>query len=379
MLPCKFNVVTDGMWGSCGKGAIATFLAWHHQVDAISTTNLPNAGHTAVNGTGDKFIAKALPSGTALWKWMGDGPDIIIGPTAGFFLDQLQKEITECRLPHSALSIHPRAGVLLPRHKEAESQDEGDGSTKHIASTMQGCGVFAAEKLMRKKDVSLAQNYAELDRYVRKDGNGDYRYMPSDLKHLLKQGKTILHEGSQGFSLDINHGSHYPQCTSRGTTAVNNLADMGLPASAMGDVYLVIRPYPIRVGHCIEDGVIKGESGGCYDDQHEMTWEEVAAAAGAPPEIAKGELTTVTGRLRRVFSFSQRQVQNAIDVNGATKIALNFANYVDWSCYGTDSWSGLPRNVHSFIDMLEETYGIPVALAGTGPQINHVAVNPKCA
>lgn len=373
----KFNVVTDGMWGSCGKGAIATFLAWHYQVDAISTTNLPNAGHTSVNGVGEKFIAKALPSGTALWKWMGNGPDIYVGATAGFFLDQLLKEIAECRLPASALHIHPRAGVLLQRHKEAESQDEGDHSTKHIASTMQGCGAFAAEKLLRKKDVSLAQNYRELERFVRRDGAGDYRYQPSDLKFLLDKGKTVLHEGSQGFSLCINHGSHYPQCTSRGTTAVNNLADMGLPTAAMGDVYVVIRPYPIRVGNVVEDGVLKGESGGCYDDQHEMTWEEVAAEAGAPPEIAKGELTTVTGRLRRVFSFSQRQVQQAIDVNGATKIALNFANYVDYGCFGMNKWESLPRKVRSFIDMLEETYQIPVALAGTGPQINHVALNPN--
>lgn len=371
----KWNPVVDGQWGSCGKGLIASFLAWHYQVDAVSTTNLPNAGHTAVNVDGQKFIAKALPSATALWRWMGNGPDIYIGASAGFFLDQLQKEIAECRLPHSALSIHPRAGVLLPRHKEAESQDEGDGSTKHIASTMQGCGVFAAEKLMRKKDVSLAQNYADLDRWVRKDANGNYRYMPTELLSMLKQGKTILHEGSQGFSLDINHGSHYPQCTSRQTTATQNLADMGLPVQAMGDVYLVIRPAPIRVGNVVEDGILKGESGGCYDDQHEMTWEEVAAAAGAPPEIAKGELTTVTGRLRRVFSFSQRQVEHAVKVNGVTKIALNFANYISWECYGTNKWNELPRKVLDFATKLEDHCQVPVALIGTGPQLDHVCIN----
>ena len=62
----KFNVVTDGQWGSCGKGLIATALAYKYQPDIISTTNMANAGHTAVNEHGDAFIAKAVPSGSAI-------------------------------------------------------------------------------------------------------------------------------------------------------------------------------------------------------------------------------------------------------------------------------------------------------------------------
>ena len=68
MIPGKFNVVTDGAWGSCGKGLIATALADKYRPDIISTTNMANAGHTAVNENGEAFIAKAIPSGAALNK-----------------------------------------------------------------------------------------------------------------------------------------------------------------------------------------------------------------------------------------------------------------------------------------------------------------------
>ena len=370
----RFNVVTDGSWGSCGKGLVTTALAHRHRPAVISTTNMSNAGHTAVNNNGEAFVAKALPSAAILSKWCEKyNPTIIVGPSAAFDLHQILKEINICGVDDDVY-IHPRAGVILDSHKEQEASIET--GTKHIASTMQGCGAFLADKIMRRKDLKLARDYDELKRYVNKiDLAADIRFsgsFPESLYTLMKSGHTILHEGSQGFSLDINHGSHYPQCTSRGTTAMQNAADMGIGHNMIGDIYVVIRPYPIRVGNVIEDGKTIGYSGDCYDDHHETTWAEVAAAAGAPVEVTHGELTTVTKRLRRVFTFSAKQLQEAVIVNGATKIALNFANYVDWSCFGMNDYNKLPNKVRDFISYVEDIAGIPVTIIGTGPQNNHV-------
>lgn len=376
----RFNIVTDGQWGSCGKGLITTALAHRHRPAAISTTNMSNAGHTAVNIDGEAFVAKALPSAAILNKWCEDyNPAIIVGPSAAFDIHQMLKEIDICGVSQYTY-IHPRAGVILDSYKEREASLET--GTKHIASTMQGCGAFLADKIMRRKDLKLARDYSDLQQYI----FGNVRHIdaaaslaalstvsfPQMLDTIMKNCQTILHEGSQGFSLDINHGSHYPQCTSRGTTAVQNAADMGIGHRMIGDVYLVIRPYPIRVGNVIEDGKTVGYSGDCYNDHRETTWAEVAAAAGAPVEVTNGELTTVTKRLRRVFTFSTKQLQEAVIVNGATKIALNFANYIDWSCYGTNSYEALPKKVKEFINNIEDLTGIPVTIVGTGPQINHV-------
>jgi len=66
------------------------------------------------------------------------------------------------------------------------------------------------------------------------------------------------------------------------------------------------------------------------------------------------------------------QLIEAAAVNGATQIALNFANYIDWSCYCTNDWSRLPQKVLDFIDKIEDLTGIPVTIVGTGPRNDHV-------
>jgi adenylosuccinate synthase len=378
MILGKFNVVTDGQWGSCGKGLISTALADRHRPEMISTTNMANAGHTAINENGEAFIAKAVPSPAILKKWRHEYyPAIFLGASCAFHLDRLLEEIKICEI-EDCVFIHERAGVITDAHREAETSLTT--GTKHVASTMQGCGAFLSDKVMRRKELKLARDYPELSGYMATS-------IPERIKSEILKGKavavilrrlmqslgwTILHEGSQGFSLDISHGSHYPQCTSRSTTAIQNLADMGLPAQSLGDVYLVIRPYPIRVGNVIEGGEQVGYSGDCYPGQEEMTWEQVAKAAGAPPEVTKGELTTVTKRLRRVFSFSEAQLEEAVTVNGATKLALNFANYVDWACYGMNQYDDLPQKVKDFIRKCEDIAQIPVTMVGTGPNNNHV-------
>lgn len=381
MLSRKFNVVTDGAWGSCGKGLIATALADKHRPEIISTTNMANAGHTAVDSDGKKFIAKAVPSAAVLTKWRpGYQPHIVLGSTAAFTIEQLHDEIQQTGINYS-LTIHERAGVITEEHKQTEADLKS--GTKHLASTMQGCGAFLADKIMRRKKLKLARDYLELTGYM---PNNMPNKMPDSsttnslvgkslammLHTLIARGYTIIHEGAQGFSLDINHGSHYPECTSRGTTAIQNLADMGLTPHVLGDVYVVIRPYPIRVGNVVENDQTVGYSGDAYPNQSEITWEEVAARASAPPEVMKGELTTVTKRLRRVFEFSNAQLREAVTLNGATKIALNFANYIDWSCFGVSDYDALPTSVTDFIKQIEDVSQIPVTIVGTGPQNDHV-------
>lgn len=377
----KFNIVVDGQHGSTGKGLINSYLAWKNEPEIISCTNMPNAGHTAILPSGKTFVAKALPSSAILNGYKSYYPEVVIGAGAAFTLDQLHKEIIECGRPH--LTIHERAGVVTEEHRLAESANSGEASTKHIASTMQGCGAFLASKILRGKNVSLARNYNELNNYVDLESlasslgiNFIDDYLPSILIDAMKSGKTILHEGSQGFSLDINHGSQYPQCTSRSCTVGQSMTDMGIPHQLVGDVYIVVRPYPIRVGNVVENGVTVGESGGCYSDNVETTWRAVSEACGAPPEVTAGELTTVTKRLRRVFTWSDIQFARAVAVNGATKICLNFANYIDWSCYGVNDWYKLGPRVLKWIDALENKHGVRVELVGTGPRVDHVCTRP---
>lgn len=356
-----FNVVVDGQFGSTGKGKIAAWLTNNYRPDFISTTNGPNAGHVAVVGDRE-FCSKILPASAVhdtVYK-----PTYVIGAGAIFFVDRLLQEIDETGVDRHRVIIHPRAMVVTEEHAETERS-----VTKHVASTMQGTAAAVVDKIMRREGVKLARDYPEIADMVY-DG-----HLASFCIEKLDEGAKWLHEGSQGYSLGINHGHSYPFCTSRECTAPLMLADMGLPANAMGNVIMVIRPYPIRVGNVIEEGVQVGYSGDVYDDHEELTWEQVAAEAGAPAEVMAGELTTVTKRLRRVFTFSKEQLRQATRVNGATHIALNFANYIDWDCFGaTNLDDGVSQKVQDFVDMVNLEVGpdARVALLGTGPEEYHM-------
>lgn len=368
----KINLVVDGQHGSTGKGLINSYLAWKHRPKIISCTNMANAGHTAILPDGTKFIAKALPS-SAILNILGDyKPEVVVGAGAAFTINQLLHELVECKAPN--LTVHPRAGVITDEHKAIESVLKG--GTKHIASTMQGCGAFLADKIMRGPDLKLARDYPMISKFDVKslaERNGlEGDYLPEILIGMLQAGETMLHEGSQGFSLDINHGNQYPNCTSRQCTALQSVADMGLPHQAIGDVYLVVRPYGIRVGNVVENGEVVGYSGDHYSDSKEITWSEVASRANAPAEIGDGELTTVTKRVRRVFEWSDIQFGQAVLVNGATKICLNFANYIDWTCFGKNNWGDLSPKILDWIKRVEDTHQIEVALVGTGPRVDNV-------
>jgi len=361
----KFNIVVDGQWGSCGKGLIASYLAQKHKVDVASTNNLPNAGHTAVLEDGETFISKILPV-SMFFNTKGQDVKGYIGPGAGFTLKQLFSEMEQCGLAPEDVRIHPRAMVVTEGHAALERGDTSEEGTKHIASTMQGAGAAAAEKMMRGSSVKLARDYPELKEMITENW--------LDEVHAVMDGSMWLHEGSQGFSLGVNHGSHFPACTSRECSTSREMADMGFAPKQVGDVYVVIRPFPIRVGNVVEDGEQVGYSGDCYNDQTELSWSEVKQMSGYPESYDLKEMTTVTKRLRRVFTFSMNQVRQACMVNGATKIALNFANYLDYKCFQTSGQSvaDLPDEIRDFISKVEDELGLPVTLVGTGPSVSHV-------
>lgn len=347
----KFNILVDGQFGSCGKGLMASYLAVSRSPEHVSCVNMPNAGHVAVNKDGEKYLSKALPVCAVLNKWNYYHPQLWVGATGAFTPARMVEEIRVSKCDPCKISIHPRCGVVSEKHREKEAV-----ITKHLGSTMQGCGTMLAEKILRREGTMLARDYEEFRVLI------DQQF-DDNLQFALAEGETFLHEGTQGFSLDINHGHSYPFCTSRGTTAMSAAADMGVNHKQIGEVIQVIRPYPIRVGNVIEDGQMVGHSGGWYPDQKETTWEEL----GFEPEI-----TTVTGRVRRVASFSALELQRSTKMNGATQIALNFANYIDPMCYGTNQWDQLPPKVLLFIDSIEDLCSVPVTLVGTGPQLNHV-------
>lgn len=345
------TVVLGGQAGSEGKGKFAGYLALQDKFPIAVSNFMPNAGHTWVSDEGDKVMVQQLPQAV-----VNKDTELFISAGAAIDIDTLISETHRYGAAHR-LAIHPRAMIIDQRHKDAEA-----ASLNRISSTLKGCGHALAEKVMRHPEVRLAKDVEELKPWVL--GEGSFSRL---LMYYLNEGLDIMVECPQGFDLDVNHGLEYPYCTSRQTITAQAIADAGLPPQVVEEVIAVIRPYPIRVGDVYDENGNKIGTSGTYLDSKEITWEEVARRGNVPFETIS-EYTTVTGKLRRVFEPHWGRLRQMVEVNGVTQIALNFANYIDYSVTGARTPEELTPKVWDFINKIEDETGVKVTLVGTGPK-----------
>jgi adenylosuccinate synthase len=114
----------------------------------------------------------------------------------------------------------------------------------------------------------------------------------------------------------------------------------GLSHRFIGSVMVNMRTFPIRVGDGPNNKVdgfsgvsLEGSnSGDHYPDQREVTWDYVTEYSGSMEPIC--EMTSLTKRVRRVFTFSDMQWHRASMVTGPNLITINYVNYLDSSISG---------------------------------------------
>lgn len=316
----KINLVMDGQWGSCGKGKIAGYLALRDRPYASVCNFATNAGHTFRDKVIGTFMVQQLPMAAI-------NPDVQLYISAGaaITLPTLLKEIAmfeDAGIPiRNRLSIDRHAMIIMPEHKEQEQKN-----LVRISSTVKGVGAAQAAKIMRQEGVVLAKHCKELTAYIVE--------VSELLDRALDAGLTVLGELAQGFDLSLNHG-FYPYVTSRDVTPMAFMNDIGVPAKRLGNVYGVLRTYPIRVGDVVIDNTRIGYSGPIYNDQTEYTWEQMAQMSGIE---GLSETTSVTGKVRRVFSWSTLQFCKFLRVCDPTHLVLNFCNYYKGISANTKYW-----------------------------------------
>lgn len=283
-------VLVDGQYGSTGKGLAAAVLAEHagHMFDAVTSNAGPNSGHTSyINGR--KVVLCQLPTFGVACENYGYPIPMYMNAGAVIAPEKLKGEIMDYVADRSLVRIHPHAAVVSSGAvlQETDLKDA-------VGSTGKGTGAALADKIMRKQG-AVAQNAMPGFRF-------GHRPDPQDSR--------VFVEVSQGFSLSLNAGGFYPYCTSRDCTVAQALSDACMhPYDFMGAM-MVLRTFPIRVG---------GNSGPGYSDQKEITWEEL----GVEPEI-----TTVTKKVRRVFTWSDLQYIEALMTNRPSMLFFNFMNYL---------------------------------------------------
>lgn len=294
--------ILDLQFGSTGKGLLAGYLAKKFQPDGVVAAFGPNAGHTYIDAEKKKFVHIMMPMGAL-------SPEcrrVFIGPGAVVHPDIL---MTEAEALRSAgyqfdLIIHENATIVQERHREQEAVYGA-----RIGSTQKGTGAALAEKIMRKHD---GHPIVARDALKGTPLEGDVVSV-TEYNDLIDRVKCLQIEGAQGFSLSCHHG-FYPYTTSRDCTLPQLLSDCAVPLghNRRIEVFGVCRTFPIRVNNKT------GYSGPAYFDQEEIKWEDL----GLEPE-----LTTVTKLPRRIFTFSQEQIRQAVRMSAVNGVFMNFANY----------------------------------------------------
>ena len=322
-------VLVDGQFGSTGKGLVAAALAemFHDRVTSVTCNAGPNSGHTSyVNG--EKIVLCQLPTFGVVARKFGSRPTIQMNAGAIIDSERLEWEIANYASDPFGVFVSGRAALVNAGAIEAEKHLKNS-----VGSTGKGTGAALAAKIMRQPGAtwsSVSANSMALEGEMWQTAYG-----------------PVFVEVSQGFSLSLNAAPFYPYCTSRDCTVGQALSDAGIHPKRLQQTIMVVRTYPIRVG---------GQSGPCYDDQKEILWSDI----GVEPEV-----TTVTKKQRRLFTWSREQFRRAVAANEPDHIVLNFANYLKSE-----------RAIREMVSMMIEDYNAvlgwsPTTVAiGRGPNNN---------
>lgn len=323
------TIIVGGQYGSEGKGKTALAFSRMKNAAAIVRVGGPNSGHTVIDKDGKKHVFRMLPSAA-----VDNGPDApaLIFP-AGSYLDIkiLLDEMEENGIEESRVLIDPNACII--RKAEKDYEVKGD-LRKNIASTLSGTGGGVAARIARRDADILAKNHNELEN------------MLCDTKkwmdNVIKAGRNIIVEGTQGYMLSSIHTPCYPYCTSRDTTAAGFLSECGLSPFDVDDVVMCLRTYPIRVG---------GNSGYL---PREISWDKVSKWNPHMEPVV--EYTSVTHTVRRVAEFDHLTVKEAILANKPTHIVLNHLDYIS------------PDARKEYVYRIQDRVGCEIDYLGLGPE-----------
>jgi adenylosuccinate synthase len=332
------DALIGGQWGSEGKGHVASYLAPEYQL--LVRTGGPNAGHTVYEGARGTYTFHQLPSGTR-----ASAANLLLGPGSTIRADVLLREISDCDIGVGRLFIDPQAMIITSADRRRE-----EALRMSIGSTGQGGGAAAARRIMgRGGRVTLARDVRDFRPYLREAG--------SVLEDAYAAGQRIFVEGTQGTGLSLYHGD-YPYVTSRDTTVSGLCAEAGIAPHRLNRVIIVCRSYPIRVESPREAS--SGPMG------LEISWATVADRAHLDAdELERVERTSTTGRRRRVAEFNWRGLRRAAAMNGATDVALTFADYIAVANRDARRFEQLTSDTIHFVEEVERVAGCPVSLITT--------------
>ena len=327
----EITAIVGAQWGDEGKGKITDFFAGNSDY-VVRFHGGNNAGHTVIVND-ETYKLHLIPSGIVYGSptsIIGNG--VVVDPKA--LIDEIDYVIRKGIDPK--LLVSDRAHAIMPYHIVMDGALSGHQANLAAGSTGRGIAPVYADKMFRngirmidllepnvfqeklKKGYNFSKQLIEkvlggtfdidintiYDDYI-EYGNQLKAYICDTSVELFKAhkaGKSILFEGAQGISLDVDHGI-YPFTTSSNTAAGHISTGTGVSFRDIKRIIGVVKAYLSRVGESPLPSEIIGNDA------------ETLREKGA-------EYGTTTGRPRRVGWLDLVQVRQAVRVNGLTEIAL---------------------------------------------------------
>ncbi len=422
----KAVVVLGAQWGDEGKGKIVDALTVKADVVARFQGG-HNAGHTVVIDN-ETFILHLIPSGIL----HGDkiciiGNGVVIDPAA---LLAEMRELKErgIALNHN-LRISKNAHLIMPYHMAIEREKERNKGRKKIGTTGRGIGPAYVDKMSRTGIRVVDLLYPEIFREKVEANLKDINFLLANLykgetftveeiynkymeyaelihdfiddtdiliNRYIEEGRNVLFEGAQGTLLDIDHGT-YPYVTSSSASAGGVCTGLGVSPLKIDTILGVVKAYTTRVG------------GGPFPTEiHDSLGEEIRSRGG--------EYGATTGRPRRCGWLDMVALRHSMRINGFTGLIITKLDILDGLekikvCYGYeykgrvyeefpkdivvlencrpiyrefDGWkestagikefSDLPLNARKYIDLIEDSLGVPVDIISTGQKRDQIII-----
>jgi adenylosuccinate synthase len=221
-----------------------------------------------------------------------------------------------------------------------------------------------------------------------------------ELNEAHRAGANLLFEGAQGTLLDVDHGT-YPFVTSSNCVAGNAAAGAGVGPGLLHYVLGITKAYCTRVG------------GGPFPT--ELDWQ-TPGTVGYHLSTVGAEKGVTTGRSRRCGWFDAALLKRSAQVNGLSGLCITKLDVLDgiaelklcvgyrldgqsidilpmgaddisrcepvyetlpgWSqsTVGVTDRSKLPEQARRYLQRIEETTGVPIAIISTSPDRDHTIV-----
>ncbi|KAG0672678.1 hypothetical protein C6P40_004939 [Pichia californica] len=416
------DVVLGSQWGDEGKGKLVDLLCDDIEVCARCQGG-NNAGHTIVVGK-TKYDFHMLPSGLVnpnCLNLVGSG---VVVHLPSFFdeLSKIENQGLKCR---DRLFLSSRAHLVFDFHQRVDKLREAELSNnkKSIGTTGKGIGPTYSTKAsrsgirvhhlvsdepnawsefetkLRRLYLTRQKRYGNFE-YNIEDELSRYKILREEIKpfvvdsvefmhNALNEKKKILVEGANALMLDLDFGT-YPYVTSSNTGIGGVLTGLGIPPTAIKNVYGVVKAYTTRVGEgpfpteqLNEDGeklqTIGFEFGVTTGRKRRCGWLDLVVLKYST--WINGYTSLNITKLDVLDSFKEIKVAVAYKYDGKVlksfpeclhvlgKVDVEYKTFPGWEedITAIKSYDDLPVNAKAYLKFIEDYLNVPVQWVGTGP------------